>query len=85
MPGGFNRYHYRRIKAKRVGARIIPSIPSRRRGTWNNGNFSEAANKAAFWPCGTNIRQANYTAIFGTYSRKLGDCDIAPNNRGPTT
>ena len=85
MPGGFNRYHYRRIKAKSGAERIIPSTSSRRRGTWNNGNFAEAANKAVFWPCGTNIRRANYTAKFGAYSRKLGTCDIAPNNRGPTT
>lgn len=85
MPGGFKRYHYRRIKAKSRAERIIPSTSSRRRGTWNNGNFAEAANKAVFWPCGTNIRRANYTAKFGAYSRKLGDCDITPNNRGPTT
>ena len=85
MPGGFKRYHYRRIKAKSGAERIIPSTSSRRRVTWNNGNFAEAANKAVFWPCGTNIRQANYTAKFGAYSRKLGTCDIAPNNRGPTT
>lgn len=85
MPGGFNRYHYRRIKAKSGAERIIPSTSSRRHGTWNNGNFAEAANKAVFWSCGTNIRLANYTAKFGAYSRKLGTCDIAPNNRGPTT
>ena len=85
MPGGFNRYHYRRIKAKSGAERIIPSTSSRRRVTWNNGNFAEAANKAAFWPWCTNIRRANYTAKFGMYSRKLGDCDNAPNNRGPTT
>ena len=85
MPGGFNRYHYRRIKTKSGAERIISSTSSRRRGTWNNGNFAEAANKAVFWPCGTNIRRANYTAKFGAYSRKLGDCDITPNNRGPTT
>ena len=85
MPGGFNRYHYRRIKAKSGASRIIPSTSSIRRGTWNNGNFAEAANKAVFWPWCTNIRRANYTAKFGTYSRKLGTCDIAPNNRGPTT
>ena len=85
MPGGFNRYHYRRIKAKSGASRIIPSTSSIRRGTWNNGNFAEAANKAVFWPWCTNIRRANYTAKFGAYSRKLGHCDIAPNNRGPTT
>ena len=85
MPGGFNRYHYRRIKAKSGAERIIPSTSSRRRGTWNNGNFAEAANKAVFWPCGTNIRRANYTAKFCMYSRKLGHYDITPNNRGPTT
>lgn len=85
MPGGFKRYHYRRIKAKSGAARIIPSIPFGGCNTWNNGNFAEAANKAVFWPCGTNIRRANYTAKFGAYSRKLGTCDITPNNRGPTT
>lgn len=85
MPGGINRYHYRRIKAKSGAERIIPSTSSRRRGTWNNGNFTEAANKPVFWPWCTNIRRANYMAKFGAYSRKLGDCDITPNNRGPTT
>lgn len=85
MPGGLKRYHYRRIKAKSRAERIIPSTSSRRRGTWNNGNFSEGVNKAVFWPWCTNIRLANYTAKFGTYSRKLGICDIIPNNRGPTT
>ena len=84
MPGGFKRYHYRRIKAKSGAERIIPSTSSRRRVTWNNGNFAEAANKAVFWPWCTNIRQANYTAKFGTYSRKLRHCAITPNNRGPT-
>lgn len=85
MPGGFKRYHYRRIKAKSGAALIIPSIPFGGCNTWNNDNFSEAANKAAFWPGHTNIRRANYTAKFGAYSRKLGECDITPNNRGPTT
>ena len=85
MPGGFKRYHYRRIKTKSGAERIISSTSSRRRGTWNNGNFAEAANKAVFWPGCTNIRLANYTAKFGAYSRKLGTCDITPNNRGPTT
>ena len=85
MPGGLKRYHYRIIKAKSGAERIIPSTSSRRRGTWNNGNFSEGVNKAVFWPGCTNIRRANYTAKFGTYSRKPGTCDITPNNRGPTT
>lgn len=85
MPGGFNRYRHSRIKAKSGAERIIPSTSSRRHGTWNNGNFAESANKAAFWQGCTNIRRANYTAKFGAYSRKLGTCDIEPNNRGPTT